>query len=118
MTLLAVFLSLALTLLAVIIGMAKVQRLPASLQIRDQARVSAATWTATGWVELVAAAGVVVSVFAVHELAIAAALVLCVSYLGFAIRQISQRVPAPMVVPAVVLAALAAVTSLVVWIAD
>jgi uncharacterized membrane protein YphA (DoxX/SURF4 family) len=104
--LLAVGLSLLLTLLAVIIGMAKVQRLPASLQVRDRAGISAGLWTGSGWLELVAAAFLVVGVFAAHEVAAAAAVVLALSYAAFAIRQLRHRLPLAAVSPALVLLAL------------
>jgi hypothetical protein len=104
--LLAVGLSLLLTLLAVIIGMAKVQRLPASLHVRDRAGISAGVWTASGWLELVAAGFLVVGVFAAHAVAAAAAVVLALSYAVFAIRQLARRLPLAAVSPALVLVAL------------
>ena len=106
MELLAVGLSLLLTLLAVIIGMAKVQRLPASLQIRDRAGIAPGLWTASGWLELVAAAVLVVGVFAAHEVAAAAAVVLALSYAAFAVRQLTRRLPLAAVLPAIVLVVL------------
>ena len=106
MELLAVALSLLLTLLAVIIGMAKVQRLPASLQVRDRAGISAGVWTASGWLELVAAAFLVVGIFAAHEVAAAAAVVLALSYAAFALRQLTRRLPLAAVLPAGVLVVL------------
>jgi len=104
--LLAVGLSLLLTLLAVIIGLAKVQRLPASLQIRDRAEIAPGLWTASGWLELVAAAFLVVGVFAAHETAAAAAVVLALSYAVFAVRQLTRRLPLAAVSPAIVLVVL------------
>ncbi len=106
MELLAVGLSLLLTLLAVIIGMAKVQRLPASLQVRDRAAISGGVWTASGWLELVAAAFLVVGVFAAHVVAAVAAVVLALSYAAFALRQLTRRLPLAAVLPAVVLVVL------------
>jgi len=109
--LLAVGLSLLLTLLAVIIGMAKVQRLPASLQVRDRAGIPAGVWTASGWLELVAAAFLVVGVFAAHEVAAVAAGVLALSYAVFAVRQLTRRLPLAAVSPALVLLALSLVAA-------
>ena len=106
MELLAVGLSLLLTLLAVIIGMAKVQRLPASLQVRDRAAISAGVWTASGWLELVAAGFLVVGVFAAQTAAAAAAVVLALSYAVFAFRQLTSRLPLSAVLPAFVLVTL------------
>lgn len=106
MELLAVGLSLLLTLLAVIIGLAKVQRLPASLQIRDRAGIAPGLWTASGWLELVAAALLVVGVFAAHAVAAAAAVVLALSYAAFTARQLTRRLPLASVLPAIVLVAL------------
>ncbi len=106
MQLLAVGLSLLLTLLAVIIGLAKVQRLPASLQIRDRSGISAGVWTTSGWIELVAAGFLVVGVFAAHEIAAVAAVVLALSYAALALRQLTRRVPIAVASPAIVLVAL------------
>jgi hypothetical protein len=105
--LLAVGLSLLLTLVAVVIGMAKVQHLPASLEVRDRAGIAPGLWTGSGWVELVAAAVLVVGIFAVHEAAAAAAVVLAVSYAAFAMRQLARRLPVAVALPGLVLVLLA-----------
>lgn len=107
MELLAVALSLLLTLVAVVIGMAKVQHLPASLEVRDRAGIAPAVWTASGWTELVAAAVLVVGVFAAHGAATAAAVLLAISYAAFAGRQLTRRLPVAAVTPALVLVLLA-----------
>jgi hypothetical protein len=99
--------SILLTLLAVIVAMAKIQRLPASLQIRDQAEVSPLVWTISGWIELLAAASLIIGVFVSFELALVAALVLLLGYSSLAARQLTRRRTAA-AVPAAVLAALAA----------
>ncbi|MCZ3389501.1 MAG: hypothetical protein LH645_10385 [Actinomycetia bacterium] len=106
MQLLAVGLSLLLTLLAVIIGLAKVQRLPASLQIRDRSGIAPGLWTASGWIELVAAGFLVVGVFAALGVAAVAAGVLSLSYAAFALRQLTRRLAIAVVSPAIVLVAL------------
>lgn len=111
MELLAVALSLLLTLLAVIVGLAKVQHLPASIDIRDRSGVAPAVWTASGWIELIAAAFLVVGVFAVHEAAIVAALVLALSYGLLALRQLSKRLPLAAATPALVLCVLGGATA-------
>ena len=118
MRLLAVVLSLGLTLVAVIVGMAKVQRLPASMQIRDRAHIPSAAWTASGWIELVAAAGLVLGIFAAPGLAVASAAVLFISYLVLAVRQALQRNPAFMVLPAAALAVVSAVTAVVIMLSE
>jgi uncharacterized membrane protein YphA (DoxX/SURF4 family) len=105
--LLAVALSLLLTLVAVIIGMAKVQHLPASLEMRDRAGIGPTVWTTSGWIELVAAAILVIGVFAAHEAAMAAAMLLAVSYAAYAIRQLTRRLPVAAVTPALALVLLA-----------
>lgn len=110
MKVVAVVGALLLTLLAVIVGMAKVQGLPASQQVRDQAKISAAVWVGSGWVELVAAAGLVLGIFVRLEVALVGATVLLISYLVLAVRQISQHQPFASVVPALGLSLLAAVT--------
>jgi uncharacterized membrane protein YphA (DoxX/SURF4 family) len=100
-----------LTLLAVVVGLAKVQRLPASLQVRDQAQIAPVVWTVTGWVELIAAAGLIVGVFVSLELALVGAVILLVSYLALAIRQLTQRLTPAATAPAFLLSVLAAVTA-------
>lgn len=107
MELLSLALSILLTLFAVIIGMAKVQRLPASLQVRDRAGISAGLWIASGWLELVAAAFLVVGVFAAHAVAVVAAGILALSYAVFAARQLTRRLPLSAVLPALVLVGMA-----------
>jgi hypothetical protein len=116
MEVVAVAASLILTLLAVIVGMAKVQRLPASAQVRDQAAIPPALWLASGWVELVAAAGLVLGIFVALELALVSAVVLLISYVALVIRQLTQRLAFAAVVPALALSALSgiAVASIVV----
>lgn len=107
MELLAVALSLTLTLATVLVGMAKVQHLPASLQVRDAAAVPTRLWLASGWVELVAAACVVMGVFAAHALAVAAAGLLAVDFAVLALRQLTRQAPGASALPAVVLSLLA-----------
>ncbi len=107
MELLAVGLSLLLTLLAVIIGMAKVQHLPASLEVRDRAKIAPLLWTIWGWLELVAAGFLVVGIFAAHEAAIAAACVLGLSFVLLAATQLERGQPVAAALPALVLSALA-----------
>lgn len=107
MELLAVGLSSLLTLVAVVVGLAKVQHLPASLEVRDRAGIAPRVWTISGWAELAAAAVVVVGVFAVQEAAAVAAMLLAVSYAALALRQLSRRLPVAAVSPALVLTLLA-----------
>lgn len=116
MELLAVILSLLLTLAAVLVGMAKVQNLPASLQVRDAAGVSTTWWRVSGWIDLVAAGVLVVGVFAIHEAALAAAVVLAVDFAVLGVRQLSRPGPAATAVPALVLVlvSVAVVVSIVV----
>lgn len=118
MELLAVALSLLLTLSAVIVGMAKVQKLPASFSVRDAARISPGLWTASGWVELVAAGFLVVGIFANHLTATVAAGVLALSYLLLVVRQVMARQPLASVTPAIALTGLSVVTAMVIVVAD
>ncbi len=111
MKFLAVICALVLTLLAAVVGMAKVQRLPASLHIRDAAKVPGLAWTVSGWIELVAAAGLVVGLFVAWALALVSAVVLLISYMALAARQLSQRLPLSAATPAAVLSGLSAVTT-------
>ncbi|HEX5016758.1 MAG TPA: hypothetical protein VFX15_04140 [Actinomycetes bacterium] len=110
MRVVAVACSLVLTLLAVIVGMGKVQRLPASLQVRDQARITPTLWTVSGWIELAAAAALVVGIFVSLEMAVVGAGVLFVSYLALAVRQLTTKQAIPSVVPALALSVLSAIT--------
>ena len=112
MELLAVGLSLLLTLLAVIVGLAKVQSLPASIEVRNRSGVAPVFWTTSGWVELVAAGFLVVGIFAAHEAAIVASLVLAVSYGLLALRQLTHRLPLAAATPALVLCALGGATAI------
>jgi hypothetical protein len=116
--LLAVTLSLVLTLLAVMVGMAKVQKLPASFSIRDQAQIPAGLWTASGWVELVAAGFLVVGIFANHPTAVIAASVLGLSYLLLVARQLKVGLAAAALTPALVLTGLSVVTVITIVAAD
>ncbi len=112
MELLAVGLSLLLTLLAVVVGLAKVQRLPASIDVRNRSGVTPVFWIASGWVELVAAGFLVVGIFAAHEAAVVASLVLAVSYGLLALRQLAKRLPLAAATPALVLCALGGATAI------
>jgi hypothetical protein len=105
----AIICALILTLVAFIVGLAKIQRLPASLHIRDQARIRAAVWTVSGWVDVIAAAGLVLGIFVALELALAAAIVLLISFLCLAARQLWVQRSTAAAVPALALMALSAV---------
>lgn len=109
MRLIAVAGTVVLAFLAILVGMAKVQRLPASLQIRDQAGVSAVVWAVSGWIELIAAAGLVVGIFVAPELAVVCAVVLMLTYGWLAAKQLAQRRPAS-AMPAIGLSVLSLLT--------
>jgi uncharacterized membrane protein YphA (DoxX/SURF4 family) len=64
MVLLTVVLALLLALVVIVVGMAQVQGLPASLSVRDRVGASPTLWRVVGWLELVAAAGLVMGVAA------------------------------------------------------
>jgi uncharacterized membrane protein YphA (DoxX/SURF4 family) len=65
--------SLFVALIFVLAGMARLQGLPASDAVRERLGLPVALWRFVGVVELVGAAGLVVGVFAIPELAVAAA---------------------------------------------
>ena len=65
--------SLVVALVFVLAGMAKVQGLPASDVVRQRLGLGVGLWRFAGVLELVGALGLVVGVFAVPELAVAAA---------------------------------------------
>ena len=91
MRIVAVASALILSLIAILIGMAKVQRLPASLQIRDQAGIASLVWTMSGWIELIAAAGLIVGLFVSLELALVCAVILMLSFGWLAAKQLAHR---------------------------
>lgn len=62
MTALTVLLGLLLALVLIVIGLAALQQLPASLQVRDRLGVAAVLWRVVGALELVAAAGLILGV--------------------------------------------------------
>jgi hypothetical protein len=108
--------TLVLAFLSILVGMAKVQRLPASLQIRDQVSVSPLVWVVSGWIELFAAAGLVVGIFVAPELAVVSAAVLVLTYGWLAAKQLADRRPA-VAVPAIGLTVLSLLTIAAIFIA-
>ena len=116
MRLLAVAATVLLSFVAILVGMAKVQRLPASLQIRDQAGISRFVWTVSGWIELFAAAGLVVGIFVAPEVAVVCAAALMLTFGWLAANQLSQRRSAA-AVPAIALSALSLLTIAAIFIA-
>ena len=105
-----------LAFLSILVGMAKVQRLPASLQIRDQAAVSPVVWAVSGWIELLAAAGLVVGIFVAPEVAVVCAAVLMLTYGWLAAKQMAERRLAA-AVPAIALSLLALLTIAAIFVA-
>jgi len=107
----AVTFAIVLTLISVVVGLAAVQHLPASVRVCDAARISAPLWTAFGWVELVAAGAVVATLFALPAVAAVAALVLGATFVTLAIVQLARQKALPPAMPALVLAVLALATA-------
>ncbi|HVQ87872.1 MAG TPA: DoxX family protein [Actinomycetes bacterium] len=110
----ATFLALALAVVMIMFGLAKVQRLPASLQIRDRLQVSAPIWTVWGALDLVAAGALTVGVFAIPGLAIAAALVFAITMVALLVLQLRAGDPPSFAVPVVLLIVAAALTAFLV----
>lgn len=92
----------------VLAGMARLQGLHASDVVRERLGVSVALWRFVGVVELIGALGLVVGVFAVPQLAVAAAIgfvLLTVSAVGFHARAGDLR---PGAIAAIVMAVVSA----------
>jgi hypothetical protein len=107
----AVVFAIPLILIAVVVGLATVQHLPASLRVRDAARISAPLWTAFGWAELVAAGVLGATLFALPAVAAAAALVLGAVFAVLAAVQLARQEALPPAVPAVAFSVLALATA-------
>jgi hypothetical protein len=103
--------AIPLILIAVVVGLATVQHLPASLRVRDAARISASLWTVFGWTELVAAGVLVATLFALPAVAAGAALVLGAAFAVLAIVQLTRQKTLPAAMPAVVFGVLALATA-------
>ena len=92
-----------------LIGLAKVSGLPASLVVRDRVGVPPRLWTVIGLLEILGAFGVVVGAFAAPGLGVAAAVGLAVLSAGAAVSHLRVHdAPAAVAAP-VVLGVLAAV---------
>jgi len=98
-------LSLLLGLAFIVVGLAQLQGLASSTAVRDRLQVPPRLWGAIGVAELVAAAGLVVGVFAIPGLAVAALVGLAVLTAAAAVSHLRVS-DLPGAVPAVVLCAL------------
>ena len=109
MELSVIALSSILAMTLIVMGLAKVQRLPATIQIRDRLRIPPVLWQIMGYVELVAAAGLILGAFATGALAVLAALAAIGSLVTLLVFQLRGREPLAFLVPALVLIAIAAI---------
>ena len=105
---LAVALAGLVTLAAFVVGLAKTQGLPASIEVRDRAAIAPGLWSASGWVEIVVAFVVVIGVFAAPRASAVGAALLALSYAALATRQLQRRLPLASVTPTLLLVLLSA----------
>jgi uncharacterized membrane protein YphA (DoxX/SURF4 family) len=99
--------SLLLAMALILMGLAKVQTLPASDEIRRRLAIPPPIWRAMGITELLAAAGLVLGAFAIPEVALAAAVLALASLLVLLVAQVRTREPLAFMVPSGALIALA-----------
>ena len=107
MELASILVSLVLAMALIVMGLAKVQSLDPSIEIRDRLGVSATAWRVMGVIELVAAAGLILGAFATWKLALVSAAAAVVTMLVLLVMQTRRREPAAFLVPAAGIAALA-----------
>lgn len=109
MELAAVALSVLLGMALIVMGLAKLQGLPATRQIRDRLAVPPTVWRVMGGAEMLAAAGLIVGSLANTNMAISGAVLGILSVGTLLAFQVRAREPFAFLVPAVALLALAVV---------
>jgi len=90
-----------------LLGIAKVSGLPASLAVRDHLGVGPSLWTVIGVLEVLGAFGVVVGAFAAPELGVVAAGGLAALSVGAVVSHLRRHDTVAAVAPPVVLGVLA-----------
>lgn len=107
MNALVLVLSLPLALVQILIGLAKLQRLPASLALAARVGVAETLWRVWGLVDLVLAAALILGAFASEPLALVAAVAIALSLFSLLALQARAREPFALLVPIIVLTLLA-----------
>lgn len=105
----AILVSLLLAMTLILMGLAKVQDLQPTLEVRDRLGVTSAVWRTWGAWELVAAAALVLGAFAVWKLAVIGGAMTLLSLLVLLALQVVHRERLPFLVPAAGLSVLAVV---------
>jgi DoxX-like family len=105
----SVAVSLLLAMVLIVMGLAKVQSLPATLRIRDRLGLSSASWRVLGVVELLAAAGLIVGSLANTKMAIVASALAAGSAIALMAAQVRVREPRAFLVPGMLVLVVAAV---------
>jgi len=106
-------LSLPLAIALILIGFAKVQQLPASMEIAVRLTIKPTVWRWWGMLDLACAAALIVGSFAVPTVAFVAAVATVMTMLGLVFVQMRHQEPVAFRVPAVALALLAAADAVV-----
>ena len=101
--------SLILAMALIVMGLANVQSLAPSIEIRDRLEVSPTAWRIMGTVELVTAAGLILGAFASWKLALISAATAVATMLVLLVMQTRRREPAAFLLPPTAIAALALV---------
>jgi len=104
---LEICLGVALCAAFMLIGLAKVLAIPASLSLRDRVGVPPALWTGIGVLEVLGAFGVVIGAFAAPGLGAAAAVGLTLVCVGAVVAQLRVRDAFVALVPPLVLGVMA-----------
>jgi len=115
---LVLVLSLPLALVLILIGLAKLQRLPASLALAARVGVAETPWRVWGFVDLTFAAALILGAFASEPLALIAAGAIVLSLSLLLAFQARAREPLALLTPIIVLLVLAAADLLVIVIAQ
>ena len=109
MSALVLLLSLPLALFMILVGFAKLQRLPASLGLAHRVGVNTTRWRLWGVVDLVCAGALILGSFASNPLALVAAIVIAISMLLLLVIQAKAQEPLAFMLPAMVVVVLASV---------
>ena len=114
MNALVLVLSLPLALVLIVIGLAKLQRLPASLALAARVGVAEVPWRVWGFLDLTFAAALILGAFASELLALIAVGAIILSLSTLLALQAKAREPLALLMPIIVLVLLAVADLLVI----